>query len=164
MARTTGTHTKATGTITSTKDYADADTVIIGNVTYRFKTTATQANDVKRGTSEANTIANLTKAINGTGTGDGTDYYAATVQVPAVVATNDGAHIVTLTARLGGSAANGVELREGTDSGTAYSITRTMQGGAGALHTYIADLKDYEQTNAELYTDFEHIQNAAAGA
>lgn len=164
MARSTGTHTKATGTITSTKDYADADVVNIGNVAYRFKTTPAQANDVKRGTSEANTIANLTKAINGTGVGDGSDYYAGTATVPAVIATNDGAHIVTITARLGGTHGNGIELREVTDSGTGFSITRTMQGGAGALHTFVDDLIDYEQTNSELLQDLLHIKNAANGA
>jgi hypothetical protein len=164
MARSTGTHTKATGTITSTKDYADADTVLIGNVTYRFKTTPAQANDVKRGTSEANTISNLVKAINGTGVGDGTDYYTGTSTVPAVIATDDGAHIVTLTARLGGSHGNAVHLAEGTDSGTAYSITRSMQGGAGALHTFFADLVSYEQCGSEVLADLHHVINAAAGA
>lgn len=166
MARTTGTHTKAWGTITSTKDVADADTVIIGAVTYRFKTTPAQANDVKRGTSEANTIANLTKAVNGTGVGDGTDYYAGTAQVPALIATNDGAHVVTLTARIGGSHANGIILTEGTDSGAAYSITRAITGGAGNLSTFLADLMStLNQINSEVYQELDHIVNlAAAGA
>lgn len=163
MARTTGTHTKATGTITSTKNYADADTILIGNVTYRLKSSMAQANDVKLGANEAATIAAIVKAINGTGVAL-TDYYTGTATVPAVVASSDGAHVITLTARLGGTHGNNIHLAEGTDSGTAYSITRAMSGGAGALHTFIADLLDYEQTNSELLQDLLHIQNAAAGA
>lgn len=165
MARTTGTHTKATGTITSTKDLADADTVTIGAVTYRFKTTPAQAHDVKRGTSEANTLDNLVKAVNGTGVGDGTDYYAGTAQVPALVATSDGSHIVTLTARLGGSHANGIALIEGTDGGTAFSITRAISGGAGNLSTFFADLMgSINQANSEILTELAHVVNAANGA
>lgn len=163
MARTTGVHKKASGVITSTKDFADADTVLVGNVTYRFKTTPAAINDVLRGTSEANSLSNLAKAINGTGVGDGTDYYAGTKQVAAVVAVA-ATHTVTLTARLGGTHANGVQLTEGTDSGTAYSITRTMQGGAGNLTTFIADLLSLNQVSAELETELQHIQNAAVGA
>lgn len=164
MARTTGTHTKASGVITSTKDLADADTVLIGNVIYRFKTTPAAINDVLRGTSEANTLGNLAKAINGTGVGDGTDYYAGTKQVPAVVAVA-ATHTVTLTARVGGTHANGIQLTEGTDGGSAYSITRTMQGGAGSLTTFLNDLLgDGNQANSEIMSELLHVLNAAVGA
>lgn len=163
MARSVATYTKASGVITSTKDLADADTVFVGGVTYRWKTTPAQANDVKRGTSEANSLLNLAAVINGTGTGDGTDWYAGSVTVPAVVAVA-AAHTVTLTARLGGSYANGIELREGTDGGTAYSISRTMQGGAGSLSTLIADLLSMNQPNSEIIMEILNVQNAAVGA
>lgn len=163
MSRSVATYTKATGIITSTKDYADADVINIGNVAYRFKTTPAAANDVKRGTSETNSNANLALAINGTGVGDGTDYYAATVQVAAVVATA-AAHTVTITARLGGTHANGIELREVTDGGTAFSITRTMQGGAGNLSTWVADLLSLNQINSDVIAEILYMQNAANGA
>lgn len=162
MAKTQ-TLTKASGVLTSTKDFADADIVNIGNVAYRFKTTPAAINDVLRGTSEANSLSNLAKAINGTGVGDGTDYYAGTKQVAAVVAVA-GTHTVTITARLGGTHANGIELREVTDSGTGFSITRTMQGGAGSLSTHINEILTLNQPNSEIISMVLYAQNAAVGA
>ena len=163
MARTTGAHKKAWGTLTITNNFSDADTFILGGVTYRFKTTPAQANDIDVGADGATSLANAVLAINGTGTPGATTYFTGTATVPALIASAS-ATVLTVTARLAGTHANGIDFREGTDGGTTFSITRAVSGGAGALHTFISDLKDYEQTNSELIADFEHIQNAAVGA
>jgi len=51
------------------------DTVVIGDVTFTFKATANAAGHVKLTATPATTLDNLVAAINGSGTGDGTDYY-----------------------------------------------------------------------------------------
>lgn len=165
MARTTGTHTKAWGTLVATGDLADGDTFTCGTITYRAKTTPAAANDFKRGTSLTNTLSNAALLINGTGVGDATDYYGTgSTTVAAVIATSN-TTTLTLTARLGGSHANGIRLAEGTDGGTAFSITRAISGGAGALHTLISDLHgNGNNPNSEIIMELSHIQNAANGA
>jgi len=56
----------------------NADYITINGVTITFKTSATAAGEVKLGGTTALTLDNLVAAINGTGTGDGTDYYEFT--------------------------------------------------------------------------------------
>lgn len=163
MARTTGTHTKAWGTLTVTNNFSDADTVLLGGVTYRYKTTPAQANDIDVGASAEVSLDNLRKAINGEGSAGATTYFAGTATQPALLASNT-ATVLTVKARLAGSHANGIDFREGVDGGTTFSITRAISGGAGNLSTFVSDLKGYEQINAELIADLEHIENAAVGA
>jgi hypothetical protein len=75
--------TFATGTLAFAANPADADTVTLGASTYRFKNTMAQANDVKRESTAAATLAHLVKTINGTGVA-GTDYsLAPTRRMPA---------------------------------------------------------------------------------
>lgn len=67
---------------------ADGDTVVVPayhNVsrTFRFKTTPAAAGDIKIGADFAATLANLSNAINGTGT-PGTDYFTGTFALPFV--------------------------------------------------------------------------------
>jgi len=64
---------------------ADNDTVVVNNVTYRFKTTIAQANDVARGASSDAALDALVKAVNQTGL-SGTDYFAGTVAPTGVTA------------------------------------------------------------------------------
>ncbi|MDW8300609.1 MAG: hypothetical protein RML95_14860, partial [Anaerolineae bacterium] len=60
---------------------AENDTVTINDVTYRFRATPVQANDVRResGANRAEQIENLLAAING-GQGEGTRYFTGTKQ------------------------------------------------------------------------------------
>lgn len=84
----------AIGTLTSDATaVADGATVVVGatggtSITYRAKTTPVQAYDVAIGSTADGSafLANLKKAINGTGLGDGTDYYAGTAVNPDIVA------------------------------------------------------------------------------
>lgn len=53
----------------------DGETITVYGVTFTFRATADEAGEVDIGASVAATQANLIAAINGTGTGDGTDYF-----------------------------------------------------------------------------------------
>jgi hypothetical protein len=164
MARTTGTHTKATGTLTVTGNFSDNDTFLLGGVTYRFKTTPAQANDIDIAASAELSLANAVLAINGTGTPGATTYFTGTSAQPALIASNT-ATVLTVTARVGGSHANGIDFREGVDGGTTFSVTRAISGGAGALHTFLTDLRsNLNQANSEIISEIDHALNAANGA
>ncbi len=116
-----GSGTQATGTLTNTTDAnpADAETVVVGSITYRFKTTPAAAYDVKRdGASRATTITNLALAINASGVA-GTNYFAGTLVNPTVKATalnvTTPHYTIDLAAITGGTAGNSIAL--GTSSG-----------------------------------------------
>jgi len=63
------------GKWTPANNPSDADTVTVSGVEFEFKNTAATAGQVKIGGSTALTLDNLVAAINGSGTGDGTDYF-----------------------------------------------------------------------------------------
>lgn len=118
----------ATAVLTSDQtNIADAATVVIGGVTYRFKNTMAQAYDVKRGADADTSLANLVKAINGTGTA-GTEYYAGTETHPDVTAGAVTSHASTITANEIGYAANSIV----TTGATHLTFgAATMTGGVG---------------------------------
>ncbi|MFZ1005532.1 MAG: hypothetical protein WAN65_01765, partial [Candidatus Sulfotelmatobacter sp.] len=127
----------ATGVLTSTQDYANNETVTIGSHVYTFKTTLTGAADeVLRGVSEANTMANLVAAINGAA-GAGTAYGTGTVKNTDVTATTDGVHAVTVTAITPGSAGNSIASTE-TAVHASWGGT-TLAGGDDALINALAE-------------------------
>jgi len=119
----------ATGVLTSNEtNPTDGDTVKIGAITYRFKSTMAQAYDVKLHASLADTtLANLVKAINGTGTA-GTEYFAGTVAHTLVTAGAVTAHATTITARTIGYASNSIVTT--TPVGTTLSWGATVMVGA----------------------------------
>lgn len=57
----------ATGSLAFAANPADGDTVTIGSVVYRFKTTPEQANDIKIGSAVTDTLASLEKQLTVTG-------------------------------------------------------------------------------------------------
>ena len=119
----------ATAVLTSdTTNIADGATVVIGGITYRFKNTMALAYDVKRDASDADvSLANLVKAINGTGT-VGTEYFVGTEAHPDVTAGAVTAHASTLTATEIGYAANSIV----TTGATHLTFgAATMVGGVG---------------------------------
>ena len=94
---------KAAGTWTvSASHLADAETLAIGGITYRFKTTMAQAYDVYlpaggNDAADVALVANLIKAINASGTA-GTEYYAGTLKHKMVKAAAGGtARIMVVT-------------------------------------------------------------------
>jgi hypothetical protein len=113
----------ARGTVGSTGvNPADGDTITISSKTYRFKTTPVAINDVNSNVNNATTLANLVKAINQTGIGDGSDYFAGTTQHPDVFAWPVSGNNVPLSANIGGTGGNSIA--------TTKTGTNTAVGGA----------------------------------
>jgi hypothetical protein len=94
-----GAGVKATATLTSNEtEVVDGDTVTVNDITYRFKDTMAQANDVQRnGTTPDTTLANLVAAINLSGT-EGVEYFAGTSAATGVVAAAVSSHATVITA------------------------------------------------------------------
>lgn len=134
-------------------DIVNGKKIVIDTVTYTFKTTPTTAYDVKRGTSMANSLDNLKAAINGTGVGDGSDYYAGTVAHPTVVATTNSNTQQVIRARVPGTAANayvttsddgnytwdGATMNSGTPGVTTAAATITLNG---RVYTAVLELSE----------------------
>lgn len=119
-------HAKAILT-SDTTDFTDGEVVVIGAITYRMKDTLALAYDVKIGASVTVTLANLRKAINGTGTA-GVEYFAGTVAHTLVIATASDATTLTVYSRTYGTANNTLAT---TETASHYSWGGTTLGGAG---------------------------------
>lgn len=110
---------------------SDGDTVVLGATggtsrTYRAKTTPIAINDVAIGSTADGSafLANLKKAINGTGIGDGSDYFAGTQTAPEIIA-----YALTSTTLK-------IAFRTRGTGGNAYTTTETsshLSFGAGTL-------------------------------
>lgn len=132
----------ATTTLTSSGvNVSDGDVVTLGAVTYRFKTTMAQANDVKIGADAATSLATLKKAINATGV-VGTDYFTGTVVHPTISALTLTATTLLLGAKTGGTGGNAL-------ASTKTAVTLSFPGGTltgGSASTGVsAMLMDFEQ-------------------
>ena len=136
----------ATGTLAFATNPTDADTVTLGSITYRFKGTMAQANDVKLESTAAATLAHLVKAINATGIA-GTDYYTGTTINTKASAAISTTNLVATALTAGDNTVTSTQsITGGTDTwgaatlggATAGSITLQRQGKDGS--TYITAL------------------------
>ena len=123
---------KATATLTSTGTApSDGDEVVIGSVTYTFKTALTTdpaavPYEVLIGVSAAVALDNLKSAINKTA-GEGTTYGTGTVAHPLVEATTNSNTEQVIQALTAGSTANDIATTE--DSTQLAWGAPTMAGG-----------------------------------
>jgi len=159
------TYEPATGTLTASVNPVPTQTVTVGNQTYTFTATApgTGTNDVFIGASIAETMANLTDAINaddlagaGTAGGAANQYGTATVANPDVTA-SDTAGVITVTAiadsgsndfatsstgvgstNLVWSAGSGTNGVNGVNAVTAQAATGTLTTAGGGGNTILA--------------------------
>ncbi len=116
----------ATGTLTSNgTNVTDADTVTIGSTVYRFKNTLALAYDVKIGATAADTLENLKKAINASGTA-GTHYFAGTLVHPTVSAGTLTATTLALSCRTRDTSGNSIAT---TDTATTLSFGGAVLSG-----------------------------------
>lgn len=121
--------TSATGTVTNSAVPADASTLVIGAVTYRFKGTMAQAQDIKLESTLDATMAHLVKVLNGTST-EGVDCYAGTTTQETVVLAAYNSPVLTLTSVVAGTSGNSIALVE---TGTTMIVSAaTLLGGAAA--------------------------------
>lgn len=120
----------ATGTLTTTAQPSNGETVTIGSTVYTFVTALTPtAYEVVIGGSQAQAMENLRRAINDDGVA-GTNYAAGTVAHPDVTAV-DGATTVVVTAKVQGTAGNAIATTETLANGSWGGAT--LSGGAGDM-------------------------------
>lgn len=110
----------ATGTLTSTSNYANGETVSVGGVTYTFRSPfVNSANSIAIGATEVQSMQNLVDAINQINPSlAGVEFGAGTVANPNVTAGTNGQHVVTFTAVVSGSAGNAVAMSSATSHAT----------------------------------------------
>lgn len=129
----TATQVAATGTLTTTGNAVNNETVTIGSHVYTWKGTLTGAADeVLVGGSADASLTNLMNAING-GTGEGTTYGTGTVAHTQVTATHPTTSTLVVTAITAGDAGNAIATTE--------TMTSAAWGGAlmsGGLTNVIA--------------------------
>lgn len=120
---------KAQGYVTFLANAADADTLTIAGIAYRFKTTPAALGDIKIGTTLALTLINLLAALQGTATG-GTAYYAGTKPLLTVDAELGTAKLF-LESYVPGQVGNAITLAQGGTGVTArYTLSgATLSGG-----------------------------------
>lgn len=114
---------------------SDGDTVTIGAIVYRFKTTMAAAYDVAIGASAAVSLDYLKAAINASGT-PGTEYFAGTLIHPDVTATTNADTTQKIVSKVIGTANNAKATTE-----TAVTLSwadTTLGGGTGTSVTGVA--------------------------
>lgn len=141
---------------------AATDAVTIGNIVYTFIATPAAAYDVDVGGSLAVSVANLILAINATGTGSATTYYeTGTLENPFMTASAVGTDQILLTAKVPGTAGNGIYLlssetdldfEEVGDTATLFSTQ-----GTGVLEDALVSLRDETQLNSEAISMVAHL-------
>jgi len=121
----------ATGTITFVDDAVDTATVTVGGITYTFETGALDAAfKVLSGADLSASATNLAAAINAQSLAD-TLFDAATFPNPVVTAVS-AAGVVTVTARVAGTAGNAITLATAGDADITVGAA-TLAGGVDAL-------------------------------
>lgn len=124
---------KATGTLTLTGNALNNETVVIGSITYTWKTTLTvSAYEVLIGASASASLDNLIAAINRTGA-SGTAYSEATTRHPTASAAAGAGDTMVATALTAGTDGNSIittdSMSNGSwggptlSNGTAFTVT-----------------------------------------
>lgn len=122
----------ATGVLTTTGVFSDAETVTIGLVTYTFNTVLGGANSVLIGVDADETLDNLAAAVV-KGPGEGSVYGTGTVANPLAKAEKTAADAVTFTAVSAGTAGNTVATTE-TCANASFAAATLTGGVANALN------------------------------
>uniref|UniRef100_A0A6M3LJE2 Uncharacterized protein n=1 Tax=viral metagenome TaxID=1070528 RepID=A0A6M3LJE2_9ZZZZ len=155
--------THATSEIVSdATNFADGETITINATVYRFMDTPVQAYDINVGVSAAESLDFLKAAINATGTGDGSDYYAGTLVHPDVVATTNSDTVQTILARVPGDEMNAYATTE-TCAHAAWADT-TLGGGAGNSNPGVTSAGATVTINGRAYMFVDALSEDAADA
>lgn len=135
-----GVGSRAKGTLTVNANPNDGETVLIGSVTYTFKTIVSTPYTVLIGASIDESLTNLADAVNRATIGDpeGTRYGTNTQQNPDAEATNNGDNTMLATARTGGAVGNTVATTT-TLSGISAVGTLTFTPGTITTQTVKID-------------------------
>jgi len=132
---------KATLAATIATNPAANDTITIGGQVYKFVSSLAAANDVKIGSTAADTATNLGNAIN-KGTGEGTTYGTGTVANASVSATVASA-VITLSAKDAGFAGNLIKVETSVTAKITFTgnyltggIDEKFPASVGRAYTY----------------------------
>ena len=140
----------ATLTADADADIVEAETVVIGGVTYTFDATLDAVGDVPFVTAFATNMAALVKVINATGT-SGTDYFAGQTKNQYCHAVLKSSGVVTIYSRVAGVSGNLIPITIGT---SAIVLTDDNSGvldtGAGFIDLAIDSLQASAQINSEV--------------
>lgn len=128
---------------------AEDEVVVAGAVTYRFRNTLAQINDVKIGLTAEATLISLKKAMNGTGV-DGTDYFAGTVANPDIFAGAITATTIVVWSRVIGTA-NNTKATTTTAAHLSWADT-TLGGGTGDSNPGVATTAATITVGTTVYT------------
>lgn len=124
---------KATGTLTTSTQPSDTNTITIGSKVYTLQSSLTNVDGhVKIAASEALTLVNLLHAINATGGTPGTDYAAAMTANPSAEATASAAHTLSIRALVAGTAGNAIATTDTLTAGGDGFAAATLLGGEDA--------------------------------
>jgi len=113
------------------------ETITIGSIVYRWRTSGAglaAAYDVLIEAAVTDSLTNLTNAING-GTGSGTKYHAGTVAHTQVTAVKTDADTVTVTAIIDGTNGNAIVLAETMVNGAWAGGAVALSGGVDGAYT-----------------------------
>jgi len=142
----------ASGTLTIATNPTAADTMTIGTKVYTFVETPAEDGDIAIGLDAAATQANIKAAINGIGEGQ------VCTAHPDVTCGDFAANAATITARVKGTAGNGIATTEVlTAEGNIFGAA-TLEGGVdgtvAAKGTILVDVdKIYVATDANTIAD-----------
>lgn len=155
--------THATSEIVSdATNVANTETVTINATVYRFMDTPAQAYDINVGVSAAESLDFLKAAINASGTGDGSDYFAGTLAHPDVVATTNTDTVQTILAKVPGVTPNAYVTTE-TSAHLAWADT-TLGGGTGNSNPGVTTAGATITINGRVYTFVDALSETAADA
>jgi len=148
--------------VSDATNVASGETVLINTTEYRFMDTPAQAYDINVGVSAAESLDFLKLAINATGTGDGSDYYAGTLVHPSVVATTNTDTVQTILARAPGDTVNAYPTTEGS-AHLAWADT-TIGGGTGNSNPGVTTSGATFAINSRVYTFVDALSEDEAAA
>jgi hypothetical protein len=147
---------KATGTLTGTVNFVNAETVTLNGKVYTFQTTLTNVDgNVRIGANLTASLTNLRNAINASGGVPGTDYAAATTAHPTIEASASTATTLTVRARLGGTAGNALTTTEA-------AANASFGGGtlSGGTNSSVTALKQIRYTGESLNFNIENTKTS----
>lgn len=141
----------ATGALTvSSTGPIDGETIQIGDQIYTFRATPTDPYDIDISATPGTQASNIAAAINA-GAGAGTVYGTGTIAHPDVEASVSSS-IVTITAKVGGTAGNSISLAEAATN--VAKSAATLTGGTGVSYIEGTDYTvDYDLGVIEIAED-----------
>lgn len=142
---------KASAVLTADQSaITDGSIVVIGAISYRFKTTPVSAYDVKIGSNAADSMYNLYCAINAIENGSGQQYKSASPH-PTVDAVLTSTYVITVTAKTGGTAGNSIAKSEDDAhldwDGAGAALTGGLAAETITIGTKVYTFKDTLSSN-----------------